>query len=617
MSSLISPGVSVTVTDESFYIPATASTVPLFFIATESSKLQPDGVSLAVGTIESNKVRTITSLGQSLQLFGVPSFRKNTGNQPMHGDARNEYGLFALNQYLGVGSLAYVIRADADLLEAPIISYTPTPIIFSGTHTTFVADSGNVGNGTMVGLVNKANPVVQTVTVTFTGATQFDVVASADAGVGQAYGSGSGTLSTLYINPCFSFTINSGNTAFQAGDEFVITVAVPGKLIGVVGNSQAIAQSVDIVFTDPNNFNVTASAGTAFGTGTGTVGIAVNNDYFTFTVTAGATPFTTGDSFTFDLEETSTINTLGADDAAKRVSIAAKLAAVINSNQDIRSDNFEFNIIICPGYPEVADEMQALSTTVLDEAFVVAETPFNKSVQDLATWAISSDRKNGNNIAYYYPHGLASNIDGADVFCAASGIALRTITYSDNVSEVWRAPAGIRRGLVTGVAQLGIISGTLGTATTFEELNLNQGQRDVLYGGLVAINPIVFFPGRGMIIWGQKTSASASSAFDRINVARLIMDIKRKLRKNSLPFLFEPNDQLTRDDLKAMADNMLADILIRRGLYDYATLCDASNNSPDRIDRNEMWMDIALKPTKDVEFIYIPIRVLTTGASMS
>ena len=117
MADLISPGVSVTITDESFYIPATASTMPLIFVATKEEKVLPD-LTIAPGTQESDQVRTITSLAQSIQLYGIPKFLYDHNNNPLHGDARNEYGLFALNQFLNVGSRAYVVRANLDLDDA-------------------------------------------------------------------------------------------------------------------------------------------------------------------------------------------------------------------------------------------------------------------------------------------------------------------------------------------------------------------------------------------------------------------------------------------------------------------------------------------------------------------
>ena len=100
---------------------------------------------------------------------------------------------------------------------------------------------------------------------------------------------------------------------------------------------------------------------------------------------------------------------------------------------------------------------------------------------------------------------------------------------------------------------------------------------------------------------------------DRINVVRLVMYIRRALRKNTMPFVFEPNDQITRDSLKSMIDGFLGDLVVRRGLYDFVTLCDESNNTPDRIDRSELYCEIALKPVKAAEFIYLPITIVNTG----
>jgi len=99
-------------------------------------------------------------------------------------------------------------------------------------------------------------------------------------------------------------------------------------------------------------------------------------------------------------------------------------------------------------------------------------------------------------------------------------------------------------------------------------------------------------------------------------VTRLIMVIRRALRKNTMSFVFEPNDQLTRDNLKALVDAFLGDLIVKRGLFDFASVCDESNNTPDRIDRNEMYIDIALKPVRAAEFIYIPIRIVATGAEI-
>lgn len=612
MPTLVSPGVTVPVIDDSFYIPVSAPTVPLFFVASRAGKKQPNGITPAAGTNEHSVVRTVTSLGQSVQLYGVPYFWQDASGQAYHGDARNEYGLFALNQYLGVGNRAYVVRANVDLTDAA------SSFIGIGTPVATTPNLMGVGNGSISGLT-VVSPMVklENFTLVATGPFSFNVTGSVSGLIGIA------TVGVPFTSNKVNFTIQAGSNAFVAGDYFTFGLkyapsSFTGSGNGTVSNllpgDLAGAEVWTVEFTSATAYTVMGSVSGP--TANGTVGAPYDNGYLGFTVNQGSIPFAAGDSFTFNLIEVLLNNPLGANDAAKRLAIKTALQAEINSNTEVRSEMYEYNLIVCPGYPEVVDELLALSVAVNDEAFVIGDTPCNKSPDEVANWANTSERFNSTSVAYYYPWGLASNLDGNDVVCAPSGVALRTFAYSDSVSELWFAPAGVRRGLVTGVSKVGYVTGDLGTPTTFIECNLNQGQRDNLYEFYKNINPIVYFPGRGIIIWGQKTAASAASALDRINVVRLVMYMKRGLRKGAFPFVFEPNDQITRDNLKAAADGFLGDILIKRGLYDFVTLCDESNNTATRIDRNELWLDVAIKPVKAAEFIYIPIRVLNTGAQM-
>lgn len=635
MTTLVSPGVSVTVVDESFYIPASAPTVPLIFIATKNAKKQPDEVTDAAGTFEHGVVRTVTSVGQSVQLYGVPHFHTNSSGNARHGDARNEYGLFALNQFLGVGNLAYAVRANVNLDD-------DIPDFFR-TETLDVVDSAftGTGNGTIGSISAGASIRPQDITVTFTSATKFNVVGSLDGFVGI------GTVGTAFSSSVVNLTVTAGATAFVAGDEFTFSLAnvsVPGG--GNVGNGSVNditlvvntetgeqyaleefdidgddEEEVTISFTSATEFSVTSDSFPG-GLGTGVVGTqftgaGVYANVITFTIEAGTTAFAIGDTFTITLELKSQPAT---NDAARRAKIVTALAGAINSNADVRSEIYEYNLILCPGYPEVVTNLVALSADVNEEAFVIADTPMNLNPEQTAQWSLTSNRTSGTNVAYYYPAGLAANLDGAEVAIAASGIALRTFAYSDNQSYVWFAPAGVSRGSVTGVNRVGYVSGSLNSSddvsNTFVEVNLNQGQRDNLYQSFKNINPIVFFPGQGLIVWGQKTSAGAASALDRVNVVRLVMYVKRQLRKGAFPFVFEPNDKITRDNLKAASDGFLNDILAKRGLYDFVTLCDTSNNTPTVIDNNQLIMDVALQPVKAAEFIYIPIRILSTGAAL-
>lgn len=644
---LVSPGVSVPIEDKSFYIPAAASTVPLFFIATKANKFQPDGVSVAAYTNEHSVVRTITSIGQSVQNYGVPYFwRDNSGAgntvAQYHGDARNEYGLFALNQFLQVGNYAYVVRANIDLTDSPKTFISAgIPVLDANTLQYIGVGNGTISNITVPTQLHE--PETFTVVCIGPQGTSGDITFTVT-------GTSSGMIGTVISGNSFThdalhFTITAGSIAFQAGDYFEFSTvyeptATAGNGVGgaMIGNGRvvlltpelnAIAENFTIEFSNATNFTVTGYHpinGTITTTPQqGTIGGA--NPFIdvagkiSFTILAGTTPFAAGDVFDITFTQVHIFNRLGATDEIRRTNIVTTLRSEITSNSDVRSEVFEYNLILCPGYHEVVADLLALtdSKELENEAFVIADTPVDKTPEQVANWASTTgvDGKQSHaDVAYYYPWGLASNLDGYEVVVAPSGIALKTYAYSDKAAELWWAPAGMRRGTISGVSAVGHVSGTLGLPTTFVQDNLNKGQRDILYDFYKNINPLVYFPGRGLYVWGQKTAQGSASARDRVNVERLLCHIKRQLRKSSYPFLFEPNDQTTRDDFKAMIDNFLGDIMLRRGLYDYVTLCDSSNNTPARIDRNEMWCDVAIKPMKAVEFIYIPIRVLSTGAKM-
>jgi phage tail sheath protein FI len=129
------------------------------------------------------------------------------------------------------------------------------------------------------------------------------------------------------------------------------------------------------------------------------------------------------------------------------------------------------------------------------------------------------------------------------------------------------------------------------------------------------INPIVSFAGQGKVVWGQKTMLDKSSAFNRVNVRRLFIVLEKAISTASKYFLFEPNDEITRSQLTSMIDPFLRDVQARRGVYDYKVICDETNNTPERIDRNELWATILIKPTRVAEFIVLQFVALKTGAS--
>ena len=304
---------------------------------------------------------------------------------------------------------------------------------------------------------------------------------------------------------------------------------------------------------------------------------------------------------------------------AQRQMVINAMQAAVNANEDIRNEGLRFNLIAAPNYPEMMDEMINLNVDRKETAFVVGDTPMrlpadNTSITNWATNAgqVASNGEDGLTIAnpyasVHYPSALTSGLDGTDIMVPPSHMVLRTMAYNDQVAYPWFAPAGYQRGLVSNATSVGYLNAEQGE---YVPVALSQGQRDNLY--INKINPIGTFTGRGIVVFGQKTLNPNASALDRINVARLVNYIRDRLDEAMRPFLFEPNDDITRQNAKTTVDRFLGQLVTARGLFDFLTVCDSSNNTPDRIDRNELWVDIAIQPVKTIEFIYVPIRIQNT-----
>jgi hypothetical protein len=302
---------------------------------------------------------------------------------------------------------------------------------------------------------------------------------------------------------------------------------------------------------------------------------------------------------------------------AQRKVIATAMQAVA-AGTDLRDPSNRFSLIAAPNYPELVDEMVTLNSDRGETAFIIVDAPMRKNPTDVISWTqnTGSASENGedglvtNNTysAVYYPAGQTSEpLNGNTVTVPPSHMALYTFAYNDNISFQWFAPAGLTRGVVQNASAVGHIT----TEGEFKAVSLTQGQRDAMY--TAKLNPITTFPGQGTVIFGQKTLHTTTSALDRVNVARLVAYLRDRFDELARPFLFEVNDTQTRERAKIAFERFLADILSRRGLNDFAVVCDESNNTPARIDRNEFYVDVAIEPSKAAEFIYIPIRLVNTG----
>ena len=306
---------------------------------------------------------------------------------------------------------------------------------------------------------------------------------------------------------------------------------------------------------------------------------------------------------------------------AQRALIVAALKSGMDTNVTVREEQAQFNLVACTAYPELIPNMVALSNERNNTVFVVGDTPMRLAPQggDIVTWATDNGGLGtfaGDGLststpyaAVFYPSCQTTDLGGSTVVTAPSHMMVRTMIRSDSVSYPWLAPAGVRRGVIDNAARIGYIDATTGEFIT---IGNNQGLRDVEY--LNRINPITFVPGIGITNFGNKTIYGEASALDRINVARLVAFMRGRLEEIGKQFLFEPNDQITRNEISNSVNSLCIDLVAKRGIYDFLVVCDESNNTPARIDANELYVDIAIEPVKAVEFIYIPLRLQTTGA---
>lgn len=305
---------------------------------------------------------------------------------------------------------------------------------------------------------------------------------------------------------------------------------------------------------------------------------------------------------------------------AQRILVVNALKQAIDTQDTLREEQAEFNLLACPGYPELIPNMVALNNERSNTGFIVGDTPMRLDPEGamVEQWANNNNGlgfQTGDGltisdpyVGVFYPSCQTTDLSGSLVVQPPSHMMLRTIVRSDEVAYPWLAPAGVRRGVIDNASAIGYINGQTGEFTT---IATGQGLRDVLYTN--KINPITFIPGVGITNFGNKTESAITSAMDRINVARLVAYIRGRLNQIGKQFVFEPNDQITRNEITNAIDSLMIDLVAKRGIYDYLIVCDLSNNTPARIDRNELYVDIAIEPVKAVEFIYIPVRIKNTG----
>ena len=289
---------------------------------------------------------------------------------------------------------------------------------------------------------------------------------------------------------------------------------------------------------------------------------------------------------------------LATSTASGSVAYSRAIAALSNA------DEFDINMVVTPGV--VRRLHTSTATEVLDmveqrnDCFYIMDTnAFSDSIAQANTQAQAID---SNMAATYYPWVKTVDVNTNKLIAVPPSVLLPGVfAANDRVAAEWFAPAGLNRG------------GLLGAVSV--QNRLTQSEKDSLYENKV--NPIVQFPGQGIVVFGQKTLQDKPSALDRINVRRLLLTVRKYIASTSRYLVFEQNTSTTRNRFLNIVNPYLESIQQRQGLYAFRVVMDDTNNTPDVIDRNIMKGAIYLQPTKTAEFIQIDFNILPTGAAFN
>jgi len=301
------------------------------------------------------------------------------------------------------------------------------------------------------------------------------------------------------------------------------------------------------------------------------------------------------------------------DDTAVNADLTAQLNALTTSDGSVVSNN------LITGWQTVTNMFVQFASQVRKDHYFISDPLRHIFVTGPNSKTINNKNNNfsqniywplrnlfgGINTSYAATYGnwvLAQDIfTSQSVWLPFSGFAAAMTTASDANNYVWTAPAGLNRGIITGVSDIAI--------------NPQQKQRDLLYK--VSINPVVYFPNEGFTVFGQKTLLKAPSAFDRINVRRLFLYLEKATNQTMKFFIFEPNTTFTQSRVVNTLTPIFELARNTQGLYDYLLVCNATNNTPAVVDDNTLVTDIYIKPVRTAEFILVNFYATKTSQNFN
>jgi phage tail sheath protein FI len=331
-------------------------------------------------------------------------------------------------------------------------------------------------------------------------------------------------------------------------------------------------------------------------------------------VTWGGTAYTTTPRFVKPVEGTYSLSGGNSGYSTTETGSNADFTALIGNSASktgmyaIDDDSFNVSIALVPGITNQSVQNALITLAEESKNFVaIVAPPYGlDTAQDAIDWIngrnVRTAAINNSYAAAYWPWVQVFNYyAGADEWYDPSIFAARQYAYTDNVAEPWFAPAGYRRGRLSKPVDV--------------EILLNQGDKDALYSN--NLNPITKETLGGVAIFGQKTAQRNPTALDRVNVRRLMIYIRKVLLVLGRPFQFEPNDQFTWELVEDAIRPFISDLIARRAIVEGDVKCDSTTNTPLRVDRNELWCSITIKPTKAAETIVFDVNLTNQSATIN
>ena len=329
-------------------------------------------------------------------------------------------------------------------------------------------------------------------------------------------------------------------------------------------------------------------------------GVTVNSNYDDYLPVAQSGSFynATGTAFPTGKVAKFFKNISNTDTQGLVASNYADAISILNNK-----DEYQFNIVTAPGliydFGTHKTQLDSIISLVEGRGDAIAVIDLEQYGATVLNVTAAAGTVNSSYAAAYWPWLQTQSATGKNEWVPASTVIPGVYAFTDSAAAPWFAPAGLVKGGIPNVIQA--------------ERKVSREQRDLLYRSNV--NPIATFPGQGIAVYGQKTLQKKASALDRVNVRRLLIELKRFIGGQANNLVFEQNTIATRNKFLAIVNPYLESVVQRQGLYAYRVVMDDSNNTADIVDRNQIVGQIFIQPAKTAEFVVLDFTIEPTGAT--